>query len=102
MNLLTSLYQTISSFQALPGMALWSKSSPVSLCLSRYGLPLCRPVRHAGNGNETLFSACFTILGDVRAALSVELACSTVRPKWMTLKLPTAISIYNGSLKKPT
>ncbi|KAK5618605.1 hypothetical protein CRENBAI_015416 [Crenichthys baileyi] len=54
-------------------MAVWRKRSPVSFFLSRYAPPLRRPVRHAGNGNESLFSAGFIILGDVRAAMSVEL-----------------------------
>ncbi|KAK5604433.1 hypothetical protein CRENBAI_017445 [Crenichthys baileyi] len=35
--------------------------------------PLRCPVRHAGNGNESLFSTGFIIPGDVRAATSVEL-----------------------------
>ncbi|MEQ2201072.1 hypothetical protein XENOCAPTIV_007182 [Xenoophorus captivus] len=72
MNLLT-LYQTDSSFQALPGMAVLSKSSPASFSLSRYAPPLRCPVRHVGNGNESLFSAGFIIPGDIRAAMSVEL-----------------------------
>ncbi|MEQ2236278.1 hypothetical protein ILYODFUR_010937 [Ilyodon furcidens] len=54
-------------------MAMWSKSSPASFCLSRYAPPMHHPVRHAGNGNESLFSTGFIIPGDVRAATSVEL-----------------------------
>ncbi|MEQ2282021.1 hypothetical protein AMECASPLE_036253 [Ameca splendens] len=73
MNLLTFLYQQISSFQALPGMAVWSKSSPACFCLSRYAPPMRHPVTHAGNGNKSLFSTGFIIPGDVRAATSVEL-----------------------------
>ncbi|MED6291811.1 hypothetical protein CHARACLAT_027463 [Characodon lateralis] len=80
MNLLTFLYETDSSFQGLPGMVMWRKSLPASFCLSRYAPPLPRPVRHAGNGNKSLFSAGFIIPGDVRAVTSVEL-CSS---KWMT------------------
>ncbi|MEQ2243718.1 hypothetical protein ILYODFUR_009706 [Ilyodon furcidens] len=73
MNLLTFLSQTDFQLSSSSEMALWSKSSPASFCLSRYAPPLRRPVRHAGNGHETLFTAGFTILGDVRAAMSVEL-----------------------------
>ncbi|MEQ2316148.1 hypothetical protein AMECASPLE_029763 [Ameca splendens] len=54
-------------------MAVWRKGSPVSFCLSRYAPPLCRPVRHAGNANQRLFSSGFIIQGDVRATMLVEL-----------------------------
>ncbi|MEQ2309213.1 hypothetical protein AMECASPLE_036173 [Ameca splendens] len=51
---------------------------------------LHRPVKHAGNGNESLFSTGFIIPGDVRAATSVELrilncvAQLVCPPKWIT------------------
>ncbi|KAK5620443.1 hypothetical protein CRENBAI_023969 [Crenichthys baileyi] len=42
-------------------MALWSKSSPASFCLSRYAPPLRCPVRPAGNGHETSSPVGFTV-----------------------------------------
>ncbi|MEQ2282720.1 hypothetical protein AMECASPLE_003676 [Ameca splendens] len=70
MNLLTFLYQT--DFQlSLPDMAVWRKSLPASF-VSRYPPPMRSPERHAGNGNKSSFSAGFIVLGDVRAAASVE------------------------------
>ncbi|MEQ2172187.1 hypothetical protein GOODEAATRI_018553 [Goodea atripinnis] len=99
MNLLTFLYQTDSSFQALPGMALWSKRSPASFYLSRYAPPLCRPMRHAGSGKESLFSAGFIIPGDVRAVMSVELRmfnCVTKMDDSNTLVKKTLTQFHYG------
>ncbi|MEQ2238689.1 hypothetical protein ILYODFUR_035779 [Ilyodon furcidens] len=42
-------------------MALWSKSSPASFCLSRYAPPMRRPVRQAGNGPKTLHLSRFML-----------------------------------------
>ncbi|MEQ2248839.1 hypothetical protein ILYODFUR_023157 [Ilyodon furcidens] len=55
-----------------PGV-LWTKCVISSFCLSRNASLLRRPVRHAGNGNESLFSSGFIIPSDIRAAMSVEL-----------------------------
>ncbi|MED6268084.1 hypothetical protein CHARACLAT_018676 [Characodon lateralis] len=65
-------------------MALWSKSSPASFCLSRYAPPLRPPVRHAGHGNKTfpLGGFIISVTSELRRLLSC--ACSNVRPKWMT------------------
>ncbi|MEQ2230955.1 hypothetical protein ILYODFUR_034495 [Ilyodon furcidens] len=60
-------------FLHLLGMAMWRKGSPASFCLSRYAPPLCRPVRHAGNGDKSLVSAGFIIPGDITAAMPLEL-----------------------------
>ncbi|MEQ2303587.1 hypothetical protein AMECASPLE_018503 [Ameca splendens] len=86
MNLLTFLCQT--EFQLLSSS--WNGHLKKFACLSRNVPLLRRPVRHAGNGNERLFSVDFIILGDVRAATSIELrmsnyvAQSVYRSKWMT------------------
>ncbi|MEQ2293729.1 hypothetical protein AMECASPLE_036453 [Ameca splendens] len=78
MNLLTFLYQTelqLSSSSS-NGRVEEKTNSSASFCRSRYASPLCRPVRHAGNGNEGLISTGFIIRDDVRAATSVELRMS--------------------------
>ncbi|MEQ2298859.1 hypothetical protein AMECASPLE_009624 [Ameca splendens] len=87
-------------------MALWSKSSPASFCLSRYAPPLRPPVRHAGHGNETFPLGGFIIpvMSELRRLLSC--ACSTVRPKWMTPTSPgrstLGLTVPDSRLRSPT
>ncbi|MEQ2220490.1 hypothetical protein ILYODFUR_006047 [Ilyodon furcidens] len=76
MNLLTFLYHT--NFQ------LSSSSNGLveqKFACKLLSLQICASVRHAGNGNESLFSAGFIIPGDFRAAMSVELRMSNCAPK---------------------
>ncbi|MED6275719.1 Protein dopey-1, partial [Characodon lateralis] len=73
-------------------MALWSKSSPSSFCLSRYAPPLRCPVRQAGNGNKTLHLSRF-MLPVTSAATSVELRVSKCATK---MDVP---NIYFGEVR---
>ncbi|MEQ2173292.1 hypothetical protein GOODEAATRI_030630 [Goodea atripinnis] len=81
-------------------MALWRKGSPASFCLSRYAPQLCRTMRHAGNGNISLVSEGFIILGDVRVPTLVELFMSNCTAY---LVCPTKMNDHNStcSLKPP-
>ncbi|MED6237843.1 hypothetical protein ATANTOWER_023508 [Ataeniobius toweri] len=40
-------------------------NSPASFCRSRYAPPLCRPMRHAGNGGENFASSAFYSSDDI-------------------------------------
>ncbi|MED6251834.1 hypothetical protein ATANTOWER_003517 [Ataeniobius toweri] len=78
MNPLTFLYQTEFQLSSSSGNGRVEENlnSPASFCRSRYASLLRCPMRHAGNGNESLVSTGFIILGDVRAATPVELRMS--------------------------
>ncbi|KAK5617227.1 hypothetical protein CRENBAI_010335, partial [Crenichthys baileyi] len=82
MNLLTFLYETDFQLSSSSGNGREEKKgSPASFSLSRYAPPMRLPMRHAGNGNESLFSTGFIIPGDSRAATSVELRMSNCLTK---------------------
>ncbi|MED6240841.1 hypothetical protein ATANTOWER_029221 [Ataeniobius toweri] len=61
-------------------MALWSKSSPASFCLSRYAPPLLS-CETGWKWHRNFISSGFYTLGDVRAAMSVELRVSKCATK---------------------
>ncbi|MEQ2296785.1 hypothetical protein AMECASPLE_028076 [Ameca splendens] len=78
-------------------MALWSKSSPASFCLSRYEPPLRCPSRQAGNGNETASQPVYAP-SDVRAATPAKANCVPEFPE-ETLSIQSRVEQFFPGLK---
>ncbi|MEQ2223257.1 hypothetical protein ILYODFUR_034850 [Ilyodon furcidens] len=72
MSLLTFLYHTEFQLSSSSRNGRVEEKFTCEL-LSLQISTLRRPVRHAGNGNKSVFSVGFIILGDVRATMCVEL-----------------------------